>query len=160
MLDNLFTALVGAAADISASLKTLNQNLATLNAHIASGAVALPTPVTLEATIAKPVATQVAANIDKVVATEQPKVQETEPHVAPSPTADAPVATDPIAKEYTFDDVKAVANVALKRLGKDPVMELLNKHGASGLSKLDPSQFTAFIANLNGLMGIDNDVPF
>ena len=118
---------------------------------IEGGYVAIPTPVNLEQTLGAPAVTAVEAKIEAPVA-ETPVITAVS-KIAKAASVEAK-AEAPVAKaapvEKTLDDVKNALNSLLKARGKDAVVATLAKFGVVKLTELNPAQYNAVIADLNG----------
>ena len=65
--------------------------------------------------------------------------------------------TDDGGKKFTADDVKAAAVKVKEELGTKTAKDLIKKHGADELAKLEPSVFAAFIADCEKALKGDGD---
>jgi hypothetical protein len=65
---------------------------------------------------------------------------------APAPRRGRPPGTGK-AKQPTAEDVKAAAFKVRDAISMDAAKKIIKAHGAAELAKLDPSVFTAFIAD-------------
>jgi hypothetical protein len=61
------------------------------------------------------------------------------------------------APKYTADQVKAAAVKVKEELGTKAAKDLIKKHGADELAKLDPKVYGAFIDEANELLAGGND---
>lgn len=117
---------------------------------IEGGYVAIPTPVTLEQTLEAPVAKIEAPVAEEPMITAVSKVAQLEVTKIEAPAVEAPAVAKAASVEKTLDDVKNALNSLIKARGKDAVVASLAKFGVAKLSELNPAQYNAVIAELNG----------
>ena len=67
---------------------------------------------------------------------------------ATPPASGKPRGRPPVEKAptYTMDEVKAAAFAVRDKFGKEAAADLIKKHGADSMAKLDPKKFGDFIA--------------